>query len=159
MHEIQVIVGTHGSVGDLLPLLGAPEVQQLANGLQLIPVSEIAVASALGLRAFRWPDLEDMEDITEIAQCLDPFVRFVGQARPNGDAALVLTQYWGGKGNQAAVCFRDGAVALGPVVGPGAVNKALCSIGVITQPGRDEWDTIELTRWRSMADLGSQGTS
>jgi len=60
--------------------------------------------------------------------------------------AVILSEYFGGNGDQWAVAFeRD--VALIP---PGAsVNDALRALGVVATEGRDEWDTIGLGHYRS----------
>ena len=75
--------------------------------------------------------------------------------------ALIETDYCGGVGCEAAVAYRGtkqimvpdstDVERIGGSVGP--VNKALRMLGVISKDGSDEFDTLELGRYRDFSDL------
>jgi hypothetical protein len=78
-----------------------------------------------------------------------------------GPIVYFETDFFGGKGTQGAAVFREGQLvycrassAIGQIsdaIGP--INDALRLIGVvITPPNRDEFETVELHRFRSTED-------
>ncbi len=82
--------------------------------------------------------------------------------------AYVETDYFGGRGRQCAVLWRDGALvlkpaalasdegrALPPALRP--INAALRGLGITAAPGLDEFDTLGLARWRSNEAILERG--
>jgi hypothetical protein len=75
--------------------------------------------------------------------------------------AIIETDYFGGKGSQAAAVYRGGSeimppesTAIAPVgasIGP--INKALRLLGVTASNGRDEFETVGLDRYRDFYEL------
>jgi len=94
-------------------------------------------------------------------------------AAASKDAPLVYVEaeYFGGAGDQKAVLWADGAVALGPVTtgrlsasgrGPGctAISQALARLGVVgTGPERDEFLVLGLDRHRQWEDWAGDDSS
>lgn len=68
--------------------------------------------------------------------------------RPSPPFAAVYTDYFGGLGSQVAVAYRDGA----PLDTDGTINDALRALGVVAKPGLDEFDTLELGRYRGIPE-------
>ncbi|MEV0363078.1 hypothetical protein [Nocardia fusca] len=68
--------------------------------------------------------------------------------RPAPTFAVVVTEYFGGAGGQAAVVSVDG----GPIRPVDNINSALRVLGVIAAPGSDEFDTVGLSGHRSTLD-------
>ncbi|MCI9508150.1 MAG: hypothetical protein HFF10_00175 [Angelakisella sp.] len=60
------------------------------------------------------------------------------------------TTYFSGHGTQAAVLLEGGEVVLGPVEGEGTINRVLRALGVVSQAGKDEFDTLGLGNYRHM---------
>lgn len=156
MHEIKALIGSKRTLDSLGSLLRNSRSCELTDDLHIIPLLKPNVADALGDPDFNWPDLEDEDESSRLGETLLPFIRIIEQLHLEGSFALVLTQYWGGTGNQAALCFLDGGLVLGPVAAPDAVNRALQALGVHAQPGMDGWDTVGLVRWRSMDDFDTE---
>ncbi len=63
--------------------------------------------------------------------------------------AYVETDYFGGEGLQGGVLFQDGAIVIGPASGEGTINRILKAIGVRIDRRKDEFDALELGRYRS----------
>jgi hypothetical protein len=68
--------------------------------------------------------------------------------------ALVETDYFGGRGTQAAAVYRGKAEVMPPESGGfGPINKALQLLGVTAREGRDEFDTVGLGGHRGFDQL------
>lgn len=70
--------------------------------------------------------------------------------------AYVETEYFAGEGFERAVVWRDGAPVLGPLDGAGAINRALKFLGVVAEPGREEFDVVGLGRHRTLEEWLSE---
>ena len=68
--------------------------------------------------------------------------------------AVIETDYFGGRGDQAAGVYRDDWEVMAPAVGAvGPINEALRHLGVRASPGLDEFDTVGLGRFRDFYGL------
>ncbi len=68
--------------------------------------------------------------------------------------AIMETDYFGGDGTQAAAVYRGRTEVMAPTSGKiGPINAALKHLGVVTTTNSDEFDTLELHRFRSFDDL------
>ncbi|MBV9787802.1 MAG: hypothetical protein JOZ51_06500 [Chloroflexi bacterium] len=63
--------------------------------------------------------------------------------------AVILTDYFGGAGDQWAYVYR-GAALVNPQIR--TINQALARLGVVAGPGKDEFDTIGLGHYRSQPE-------
>jgi hypothetical protein len=70
-----------------------------------------------------------------------------GTAEPT--FAVVMTNYFGGVGDQWACLYRPGSAT--PAVA-GTVNEALAALGVRAAAGMDEFDTVGLSAYRRAPD-------
>ena len=68
----------------------------------------------------------------------------------NGPIAFVETDYFQGRGAQAAAACIDGRVVTAKEGEGRPINEALRAIGVVRPPDEDEFDTICLGKYRSM---------
>lgn len=159
MHEIQIVVGNRATLQPLRRVLGTPVFARFYGQLAALPIPASSVAKASGSDAFNWPDLDCIPEVSSMSEALCPFIAIVRRSRPSGDLALILTQYWGGSGTQAALQFHDGDVVWGPAVGDGTVNEVLRRLGVMSCAGKDEWDTVGLESWRTTEDLAGLASS
>ena len=66
--------------------------------------------------------------------------------------AYIEADYFGGRGTQCAVAWRDGIEVLPPTKAKGAINQVLRLLGIHAQSGQDEFDTVGLSRHRNMED-------
>jgi hypothetical protein len=70
-----------------------------------------------------------------------------------GPIAFVETDYFGGRGAQAATACVDGKVVASSEGEGGSINRALRAIGVLRPSDEDEFDTVCLGKYRSTDDL------
>lgn len=100
----------------------------------------------------------------------------IGRALDPGRALYIEADYFGGTGGQGAALFEDGALVwsasestddvaaprswlartLKPTAPPArsAISRGLAALGVMPLVGRDEFDGLGLSRFRSLDDLG-----
>lgn len=62
--------------------------------------------------------------------------------------AVLWTEYFGGVGEQLAAVFEGET----PMQTDGTINEALRGLGVSTDPGKDEFDTVGLGQYRQIPD-------
>lgn len=140
-------------IGHELPLRGAAQglgkavVVALGRDLGMIPLSD---------------DLFDEFRVARGATGEDPFPGFqrlsaavaqwIAGASRGATLAYVEADYAGGKGEQSAVVWKDGAILEGPLHSRDAINRSLRLLGLSADPGLDEFDTVRLGRHRTMED-------
>ena len=64
--------------------------------------------------------------------------------------AYIETEYFGGVGTQAGVLYENGRIAVEPSRGEGVINILLRELGVWHYPDKDEFDMLELGKYRHM---------
>jgi len=64
--------------------------------------------------------------------------------------AYIETEYVGGEGFERAGVWSHGKIALGPLDGAGSINEALRALGVVSEPGVEEFEHVGLGRHRSL---------
>jgi hypothetical protein len=67
-----------------------------------------------------------------------------------GPIAFVETDYFGGRGAQAATACVNGKVAASKEGDGRPINEALRAIGIVRNADEDEFDTVCLGKYRSM---------
>lgn len=159
MHEIQALIGSEAATFEILARWSAAcRWPLLSFGHFIVPLDS-ALLRQMTLPWFEMPDLEESLDGDALARALSPIVGALGALDLPDPLALVLTQYWGGAGEQAALRIGGGAQSR-PSIGRGAINGVLAGIGVRrTDPhGADEFDIVGLGRWRSTEAIASHRT-
>ena len=81
---------------------------------------------------------------------------YLQNIKPSGKFIYIETDYYGGRGSQAAGIFEDGIlldVYNSEGKTDGAINTALRFIGVIKEPDADEFETLNLHKYRHMPDF------
>ena len=76
--------------------------------------------------------------------------RFLREGSRDHPLGYIETDYFGGHGTQAGVLLECGEVVLGPAEGEGTINWVLRALGVVSQAGKDEFDTLGLGNYRHM---------
>lgn len=72
--------------------------------------------------------------------------------KPAVDHVFIETDYFGGIGEQFAYLFVNG-VKKRPKHTSLPINKCLKEFGVVSNPGMDEFDTLNLSKWRTNEEL------
>src|SRR5262249_16931089 len=86
------------------------------------------------------PQLRDLEDPAELhasAADFDSLLGVIADRAPDIAVAALVTQYFGGVGEQAAGAIKAGNLAMPTAVFGGAINLALELIGVVPAGDRD----------------------
>lgn len=145
-HCIQVIIGTHAAI------------QNIAN--DWIYAQEIELPQGYGM-IFLTNAL--LDDITELFDIPDeefgyPMLNYFTVAADQllqeysfrTKLAYVETDYFGGVGTQAGVLYENGRISIEPCSGAGTINLLLKELGVWCVPGKDEFDSLNLVKYRHM---------
>lgn len=112
----------------------------LRDGYHLIPLEDDDLDS-LGLDFS-----QSQEGFTYLSPSL---IQFCAEHSHHGPLVYLETEYFGGIGTQSAAAFSNGSlIAPTPLVGIGAINIALRSIGIIATTAADEFDHLGLGRHR-----------
>lgn len=116
----------------------------LRDGLRLLPLDDDDLDSL---------DIDFTQTIDGFTYLSPNLAQFCAGHSVFGPLVYLETEYFGGMGNQAAVAFAVGApVPPTPLVGNGAINAALRSIGIVASSGVDEFDFVGLSRYRHTSD-------
>lgn len=101
--------------------------------------------------------LENMEELLE-PSCEDPCSELYGfdqtvkeileQYSFRTKLAYIETDYFGGVGTQGGVLYENGREVCPPRVGEGVINALLKELGAWHRPGLDEFDSLELGKYR-----------
>lgn len=67
--------------------------------------------------------------------------------------AYIETDYFGGTGTQSGILFKNGRVIIEPTQKENIINIILHELGVYREDGKDEFDSIELGKYRKMPCL------
>ncbi|MEV0740116.1 hypothetical protein AB0I51_30215 [Streptomyces sp. NPDC050549] len=118
-------------------------VASLAQGLSLLPMTEEVFDAVTDGSATRAPGFWRLPE---------GFERKLAEWSAAGPVAYVEAEYFGGVGEQRAVVWADGAIALGPLDDPAvrlsAISQALRRLGATSGPARDEFAAVGLHRHR-----------
>ena len=145
-HFIQAFIGARHSLEKIKQDYGASEVFDLKQGLSILPLIDPLYDSI--------PDEEDTNLIDERFQFLTPkIVKLLAEHSSNTSTGYIETDYFGGQGSQGAILARAGKIIYGPKIGDGSINEALKLMGIQKASSLDEFDTVELGRFRSNEDF------
>lgn len=125
-YELEAILGSRATIGAVSADLEHAAVVTLGHGLAMIPLTD-RVLEGLG----------SPEPPAAI-------LRWARAASRHGLLAYCSAAYFGGIGEQEATVFQDGVELERGV----SVNRALQLLGIVCDPGEDEWDTVGLGRCR-----------
>jgi len=132
---------------------------RLEQGLALVPLTDALKAEAAPDQPRR--DLLLLE--TSAKELPQPLARTVAHLSQIGPVALVVAEFSPGEGAQASIVWRDGEIALGPIVQRDlsrnkplhlwAINRALRELGVhVIATSSDEFESAGLQRARRTDD-------
>ena len=78
-------------------------------------------------------------------------------ASHHGPAACVEAELFGGAGLQACLLANGGETVEAIYIGPHAINRALAFLGVTIGEAQDEFDAVQLGRYRKTEDWITHG--
>jgi hypothetical protein len=144
-HCIQGFIAKLEPLRQAATTLPTARVAPLAHGLGFLPM--------IG----PWVDLsQPAASPVETIQLTVPLAAWAAELLRQLPVAYIETDYFGGMGSQAAVVWQEGLL----VFSTDSINEALVRLGIVADPGQDEFDTVGLGRWRSnekwYADAGGE---
>lgn len=83
----------------------------------------------------------------------DSVICFLKEYSHGAQLVYMETDYFGGYGTQAGVIFENGEMTGEPMHGDGTVNHLLRLLGVRKQLLKDEFDSLELYKYRHMDEV------
>lgn len=119
----------------------------LNQGVTLIPLTDEIIDSMPNQAAQAAPFGRDWRLNAALEKLIVHLSKF-------GKVAYVDIDYFGGVGTQDAAIWENEKLIFGPVhtAGHGAVNQALRRFGVVKGNAIDEFDAVDLSRFRHTAD-------
>ncbi|MBQ6040637.1 MAG: hypothetical protein IJL32_07690 [Oscillospiraceae bacterium] len=108
------------------------------------------------LNDYLFDDIEELCDLKNTCNypCLsyltDSVIEFLKDKSIGAQLVYMETDYFGGYGTQAGVFFENGEMKCEPMDGDGTVNHLLRLLGVRKQLLKDEFDSLELYKYRRM---------
>lgn len=143
-HNVQAFIGPKISVGEIYHRFVESKIIELPQGLFLLPVTD-ELYDAIPFqeisqvqKGFKFLDKKIVDLMIEISQydCVGYFE----------------TNYFGGAGDQGAIFAKAGKIAHGPQCGDDSINALLKHLGVSVNGTHDEFEAIELGKFRRNED-------
>lgn len=144
-HHIRAAVGREEAVAALAADLRSAAVIGLPQGFAMVLVTD-----ALWDQADECFPGPEEPDCPVLVAWTGSVRRWLEAGSRGGPLAYIETDYAGGYGTQAGVLVEGGTLRSGPAEGPGTINRLLAALGVCCLPGQDEFDALELGRYRRM---------
>jgi hypothetical protein len=149
MHEVEALIAKSGTLATEARRFPLAAVCPLVQGFSLLPITD-ALAGALG--GYRTEPMAPTKPIPYISDGLRAFASDISHL---SFVAYVSTYYFGGLGGQDALVWEKGILQFSPT-SPGygqkwpnsPISQALRMIGVVAEPGMDEFDTVGLGKHR-----------
>ncbi|RST52508.1 hypothetical protein [Variovorax sp. DXTD-1] len=151
MHDVKALVASASILVDVTSRFSSVVLCPLVQGFVLLPLTDSVVRDIAAARTsteVEHPKVDDM------APGVAGLAKELSRAGP---VAYISTEFFGGAGGQEAVVWDGGRVALllsdgtdGGIAWPNSpVSRALRTIGVSAEDGKDEFDTLGLGTHRS----------
>ncbi|MGW0908366.1 hypothetical protein [Streptomyces sp. NPDC002853] len=148
-YDLQAVIG-----GEVLRAaareLPAARLAPIGQGLSLMPMTEALLTS--------FADGGD-DGVLGFWRLSDRFAKTLADWSTAGPVAYAEAEYFGGAGEQTAVVWDGGTIALGPLHEPentpsppagSPISQALRRLGVVAATGEDEFTAVGLGRHRSV---------
>lgn len=126
----------------------------------MVHADEIMLPQEFGMVPMTDKLLLDVEELAEVSDKivfpeLDRFTEAVRELMErysfHTKLAYIETDYFGGKGTQGGLLYENGSVAVAPrAAGSGVINALLSELGVWREPGKDEFDSLGLGKYRTI---------
>ena len=152
-HCIFAVVGETPLIAEIATQSGSPYVAKLTDNLSIVGLADQQIETLAG---------------SDFEGCHVGFEHFnrklqdrLAEATKGGALIYLETEYSGGEGSQAAAFLCGGALIWSrhetsevPPTCNSPINAALRELGVMPKAGSDEFDTVGLSRFRSISAIG-----
>ena len=146
-HQIEAVIGKREAVQAFADNWAQAEMVELPQNCGLVFLTAALFDDITEL--FDEPDREEPSPLTYFTSAIRWALE---DASRQGPLVYIETDYAGGYGTQAGILLEQGKTILGPIEGEGTVNRLLYSIGVWCERGKDEFDSLDLGRYRHMPE-------
>ena len=143
-HQIEVIIGKREVMRQITERWCCQAVE-LPQDFVMVYLTDQLFDRVTGLRSV--PDREISGELTYLTEAIHQFLQ---ESSHQGRLAYIETDYAGGYGSQAGVLYENGRMAAAPRSGEGTVNQLLHQLGASCSRGQDEFDSLELHKYRHM---------
>jgi len=154
MHSISAFVHSQPLRDPILDELPSYQQVPLGHGLVLVPATD-QLFSELHRRCVQ----KGGRQYSEFRDLVPAGVGLLETLSLHSPVAYFETEYFGGSGDQVAMLFRQGHLALGPLQEssrradqPGPINQVLHELGVRKRGAADEFEAVGLDSLRSMEE-------
>lgn len=146
-HHIKAIIGKR------------TDVQRLADDWVYGKLIELPQEFAMVPMTIRL--LEDIEEIMELSESefdcgldglYDSVIWLLENYSFHTKLAYIETEYFGGYGTQGGVLYENGTERIHPKTGEGTINVLLKELGAWRKPDFDEFDCLELGKYRHIEE-------
>jgi hypothetical protein len=153
-HKITALIGSRRALSRLIEQFGPPATTELIEGLVIMPLGNLRLDL---LKEAPAPIHDGFAYLSSEVEA--GIVAGVGTE----PALYIETEYFGGTGAQGAALFADGKLMwrrtistedTGTIVAKTPISQGLAALGVRSAGGQDEFDTVGLSRFRSLEELG-----
>ncbi len=151
-HSIRGFVGRPGTLEAIRARFPVAKLVPIDAGFALVPGTRPLLAAIDGAD----PGGERLADAIDFLFDHPVMQRALAELSRGGPIAFVETEYFEGRGAQAATAFVNGeavAASEGKEGEGWPINEALRAIGVVRASDEDEFDTVCLGKFRSMRDF------
>jgi len=169
-HNINAIIGGRETLARLIEQFGSPKPTEIPFDLIIVPLDEQRLDV---LATSTEPSFDGFTYLTPT------MVAEIGRKLGAGPALYIETEYHGGTGGQGAALFNDGMLVwrrtestpsvdvsrpwlarlfrlrARPAKSP--ISEGLANLGVVVSGDEDEFDRVELRKFRSLEALGLVG--
>lgn len=146
-HSLKAIIGKREDVCGIAENWVRAKLIKLPQGFGMVPIT---------VRL-----LEDVEELMELSGIKDRYgldgldgavICLLEQYSFRTKLAYVETEYFGGYGTQGGVLYENGREKISPKTGSGIINVLLKELGVWRKPNADEFDCLELGKFRHIEE-------
>ena len=143
-HQIEVIIGKREDMRQITERWCC-QAAELPQDFVMVYLTDQLFDRITGLRGV--PDREISGELTYLTEAIHQFLQ---ESSRQSRLAYIETDYTGGYGSQAGVLYENGRMTAAPRSGEGTANQLLHQLGVSCSRGQDEFDSLELYKYRHM---------
>ncbi len=144
-HCIRAVIGARESVRRLAEDWLKAKVVELPQGFGMIFMTDDLLEDVGELL-----EVSDELPFSELENFTEEVKTLIERYSFRTKLAYIETEYFGGVGTQAGVLYENGRIAVEPSRGEGVINILLRELGVWHYPDKDEFDMLELGKYRHM---------
>ncbi len=144
-HCIRAVIGARESVRRLAEDWLKAKVVELPQGFGMIFMTDDLLEDVGELL-----EVSDELPFSELENFTEEVKTLIERYSFRTKLAYIETEYFGGVGTQAGVLYENGRIAVEPSRGEGVINILLRELGVWRYPDKDEFDMLELGKYRHM---------